>query len=185
MRNSLGLIKVGYSENPENRRKAVESYSGLPTTLEHTQPGYYLERPTHSRLEQYRKEGEWFDCSLELAIETLNDVKKDFDKRLSNNLEAMQKAGGDSSSANPSDLVGMPIMFLTRDQLISLKKFMLNKLLDEVGGIKSLASMLNENYMTISDWVKRGQTSKRGAQLIEDHPTLGEYFKAIDLRPDL
>ena len=190
MRNSQGLIKVGFSTDPETRRKNIESMSGFTTTLEHTQPGYYLERPTRKKLEQYRGEGEWFNCTLEQAISALDEIKLEYDRRVAINMDAMITASkrppmSPMPQKDPSDLVGTPLELLTLSSLKSLKLFMLEKLLDEVGGITALSTMLSQHNMTVRDWVKRGQISKRGAQLVEDHPLLSEFYKAIDLRPDL
>ena len=74
---------------------------------------------------------------------------------------------------------------LTLKELETVQKEQLSKLLDDAGGINHLAKMLNQHYMTVKGWDERGRISKDGAKLVEDHPSLGEYHKAKDLRPDL
>jgi len=76
-------------------------------------------------------------------------------------------------------------MELTLEQLEKHKKEILEQLIEDAGSVTHLARMLNINPMTPRGWVERNSISKAGAKLVADHPTLGEYYKAIDLRPDL
>lgn len=74
---------------------------------------------------------------------------------------------------------------LTLEELIKVQKERLDELVETVGGVNHLAKMLNLHYTTVKGWVERGRISKTGAKLVEDHMSLGEYYKAINLRPDL
>ena len=76
-------------------------------------------------------------------------------------------------------------MDLTLEQLNAHKKEALERLIEDAGSVNHLARMLNIHLMTVRGWVGRNAISKQGATLVEDHPTLGEYYKAIDLRPDM
>jgi len=77
------------------------------------------------------------------------------------------------------------IQAMMLDELNDHKAKQLAILLDQAGGTAHLATMLNVHYMTIRGWIDRAQISKEGAKLVEDHMTLGEYFKAKQLRPDM
>ena len=79
----------------------------------------------------------------------------------------------------------MDLRSLTKNEIYIMQKQKLEKLVEHAGGVKHLAFMLNIVTPTVNSWIDRGRISKAGAKLVEDHPSLGEYFKAIDLRPDL
>lgn len=59
------------------------------------------------------------------------------------------------------------------------------QLIEAAGTIAMLANQLGISYMTVKKWKERGRVSKRGALLVEQHPELGQQFKAIELRPDI
>jgi hypothetical protein len=61
----------------------------------------------------------------------------------------------------------------------------LAELLNVVGSPTHLAFMLNIPFSTVMGWIDRKRISKYGAQLVEEHETLGKQFKAVYLRPDL
>lgn len=86
---------------------------------------------------------------------------------------------------NTSDTTIESIRQMTLYELNRHKKEQLRTLLNQAGGVAHLATMLNVHYMTVRGWEERAQISKEGAQLVEDHMTLGEYFKAKELRPDM
>ena len=74
---------------------------------------------------------------------------------------------------------------LKLEELLQVEKEQLERLVDDVGGISHLSKMLNVHYTTVQGWVERGRISKKGAKMVEDHMSLGEHYKAIELRPDL
>jgi len=74
---------------------------------------------------------------------------------------------------------------LTLDELKKAHKEQLDTLIDEAGGVNHLSKMLNLHYTTVKGWQERGRISKEGASLVEAHGSLGEHYKAIELRPDL
>lgn len=74
---------------------------------------------------------------------------------------------------------------LTKNELAEVQKTKLEELVEHAGGANHLAFMLNLPVPTTQSYVARGRISKEGAILVEEHPTLGEYFKAKDLRPDI
>ena len=74
---------------------------------------------------------------------------------------------------------------LTLDELAKVQQDELEKLIEQVGGMNHLSKMLNVSYMVVKGWNDRGRISKGGAKLVEEHGSLGEYFKAKTLRPDL
>ncbi len=78
-----------------------------------------------------------------------------------------------------------PITDLNAKGLSKYKKDALDDLINQAGGVNDLARMLTLPYMTVRGWSDRGQISKKGAILVEQHASLGVYFKAISLRPDL
>lgn len=74
---------------------------------------------------------------------------------------------------------------LTLTELENVQKQKLTELLEQVGGVNHLSKMLNIGYMNVKGWEDRGRISRTGAMLVEGHGSLGEHWKAIDLRPDL
>lgn len=76
-------------------------------------------------------------------------------------------------------------MNLTLDELQQAHKEQLDKLIAEAGGVNHLSKMLNLPYTTVKGWEDRGRISKSGASMVEEHGSLGEHYKAKDLRPDL
>ena len=76
-------------------------------------------------------------------------------------------------------------MKYTLDELKEIQTSTLKSLLCCAGSVAHLSRMLNVPRMTVEGWVSRGRISKKGAQLVEDHETLGQHFKAVQLRPDL
>jgi hypothetical protein len=77
------------------------------------------------------------------------------------------------------------MLIFTKETLDKEHKAKLSLLIKEAGNYSFLAKMLGISPSTAQGWVTRGRISKEGAKLVEDHPILGEKFKAIELRPDL
>lgn len=73
----------------------------------------------------------------------------------------------------------------TREELCKAHEQTLSQLIKEVGSYTHLAKMLQVPPSTAQGWVSRGRISKDGAKKVEQHPTLGQKFKAKDLRPEL
>ena len=74
---------------------------------------------------------------------------------------------------------------MTKEQLEVSQENMFSELLITAGGVTHLGKMLGVPVSTVQGWDDRGRISKKGAQLVEDHVTLGKRFKAKTLRPDL
>jgi len=80
-----GLQKVGISRCPERRRRALETSSGRPLHIWALYGGRMtfanlLERDVHARLAAFRRQGEWFDCSLDVALSALGAAILDLHK---------------------------------------------------------------------------------------------------------
>ena len=157
--------------------------SGLKVELLHYVEDAIFEKRMHKKLSSYNRVGEWFDCPAEVAIETLNKLKSEYEAELKENLERIK--GIDLNSADPSVLVGLPRRYLTKYDMDKVRKYMIDKLIEKSGGDTELAKMLGKAITTVRGWKERGRISKEGALTVEDHPILGEKFKACDLRPDL
>lgn len=66
MQNQYGLIKIGRSLNPEQRRRALETCEDCRISLVHVRPNEGCrEEEFHLRLHQHRLAGEWFDGTEE------------------------------------------------------------------------------------------------------------------------
>lgn len=74
---------------------------------------------------------------------------------------------------------------LTLNEIKELQEQKLKELVEHAGTLKHLAFMLETPLPTVCGWVERGRISKSGARLVESHNSLGELFKAEELRPDL
>lgn len=162
MSNELGLIKVGKSNNPEQRRKDIEALSGLPVKLELKVRGDFKEHIAHEILKEYNTVGEWFKCPLDYAIKVLEELE------------------------NVSDeIIYSKMLNYTKSELKEILNVRLNELVDFAGGYVYLAKMLNISSSTTQGWVKRGQISKQGAILVSKHKDLRDSFPADYIRPDL
>lgn len=73
----------------------------------------------------------------------------------------------------------------TKDEVEYMKRSSFNMLVEDVGGRGHLAKMLGVSTSLVIMWTKTGQISKRGAQLVHDHPRLGKKYCRKMLRPDL
>ncbi len=162
MSNKLNLIKVGQSQDPEQRRKDIESSSGLPVKLEVVVRGSFKEQLAHNLLKEYNTVGEWFECSIEHAKEVLESLE------------------------NASDnLIYSEMLNYTKDQLEEVLKSRLDELIEFAGSYVYLARMLNISSSTTQGWMNRGQISKKGALLVEKHKDLASKFSPKYLRPDM
>lgn len=61
----------------------------------------------------------------------------------------------------------------------------LTRLIDFAGNAAHLAAMLDIGVGTVRGWVERKRISKKGASLVEKHPTLKLEFTKLGLRPEL
>lgn len=157
----------------------------MDTHIIHSVKGAHLETKLHQVLEPYRKQGEWFNCDAQLAIDALNKLKHESDIKLTENIEKLKSMANGECENMLFEQTQDGMIHLTLPQLKLVKELMLNKLIAHAETPNYLSKMLGLNPMVISGWVKRKQVSKKGAQLVEDHPTLGQHFTAIELRPDL
>lgn len=152
------MVKIGRSANPDKRLLSVARESGTEVSLEYKVEGEYLEKHVHEALKQHHINGEWFSCSVEEAIQTLDALSK---------------------TVKPSILVH------TKEELEQLHKGRLEELVGFATSYHYLAKMLGLPSSTVQGWVNRGRISKAGAKLVEEHPALKERFTAKYLRPDL
>lgn len=79
----------------------------------------------------------------------------------------------------------MNLQNLTLEDIKTLQKQKLQELIECAGTLKHLAFMLDIPLPTLYGWVERGRVSKEAATKIEQHETLGQKFKAEELRPDI
>ena len=78
----------------------------------------------------------------------------------------------------------LEMLLHTKDELEQLHKDRLQELVDYAGSWYHLGHMLGINPGAVQSWVRKGKISKKGAQIVEAHPRLGEMFKAEELRLD-
>lgn len=74
--------KIGVSVDVENRRKSIDSSSPLPIHMEaclYSESPYQLEKALHRALDQYRRNGEWFELSPCLA-DAFMGMARDLDR---------------------------------------------------------------------------------------------------------
>lgn len=67
-----GYVKIGIAENPEKRLKQLQTGNANKLTLEYiAEPEYnkplLIEKMIHKNLKSHKKQGEWFDISVETA----------------------------------------------------------------------------------------------------------------------
>tara|TARA_R110000744_G_scaffold111086_2_gene209298 strand:- start:319 stop:588 length:270 start_codon:yes stop_codon:yes gene_type:complete len=72
-----------------------------------------------------------------------------------------------------------------RQAIVAHNKKAIDDLLDTVGGVSELATILNIGYTTVKSWGDRGRISKAGAKLVSEHMMLAPYYSEVDLRLDL
>jgi len=75
MKNSLGVVKIGISNDPERRVKEIRLASGFKTdvikTFETTLCAFKVEKALHKHFSHLRLEGEWFKKEV---LETLDEI---------------------------------------------------------------------------------------------------------------
>lgn len=183
MKNHFDVVKVGKSNNPEQRRADIQSSSGIETTLVYFQEGEHLETLTHEILSEYRTFGEWFNCTTDQAIAAIKKAEADYDKEIQKELEELKL--DEEFDKELYKLASMGSSMLSKDQLDYIKETALNRLIEHAGSKAHLCRMLDITIPTLQGWVERKQVSKNGAKMIESHPTLGLRFKAKYFRPDI
>ena len=75
MKNSVGLYKIGISNNPERRLRQIENSSGLDVSIVRLfsvkTKARSVEAFLHEKLKDYRKNGEWFSFDNAVLEETI------------------------------------------------------------------------------------------------------------------
>jgi DNA-binding MarR family transcriptional regulator len=74
------FLKIGRSNDPHNRIKNMQSgSSGVLRLVSTFKVGSVkAERAIHKELSEYRRNGEWFDAPVELAIQVTNHITQQF-----------------------------------------------------------------------------------------------------------
>jgi hypothetical protein len=179
MTNSEGLVKIGMSRNPSERRFSVQCECGSPIKLEFQTEGWNIEKIVHKELAEFHVIGEWFNCSKELAIERIK-VNRD---KIKLDLEIALKELGEYESFQITDGLDNIVRSLNKHQMDRVCLSMFLKLVKEAGTLSHLARMLDLPVSTVNGWHRRGKVSKKGAIAVEENPQLS--FSAKTLRPDL
>lgn len=72
IRNGMGQVKIGISNNPNARLADLRTASPVPLALVWVgalhYSGFGLEHMAHNILTRYRMEGEWFECPVEASV---------------------------------------------------------------------------------------------------------------------
>jgi len=72
-----GLLKIGASNSPKSRIASLQTNCHFKLSLLKkwaTDYAFEVERVVHYELREHRMHGEWFKCSLNIAIDTIQDV---------------------------------------------------------------------------------------------------------------
>ncbi len=84
MENDDGLVKLGRSLDPDKRRRTLESGTGRNVHLCHTTPlrddSSYVEAAAHRILADKRKAGEWFDVTVDDAVQAIEAAIRDVER---------------------------------------------------------------------------------------------------------
>jgi hypothetical protein len=75
---SDGLLKIGISRNPRQRRESIQKATPDRLTLEYSErveTAREIETRVHAFLRPFRVSGEWFRCETKLAILAIDAVK--------------------------------------------------------------------------------------------------------------
>lgn len=79
--NELGLIKIGFANNPAKRFKSIESASGFQIVKQFISfPSVQspdIEHALHRKFAEHRKTGEWFSMSFDDAVAALKALQPD------------------------------------------------------------------------------------------------------------
>ncbi len=77
---SVGLVKLGISANPDQRKRQLELSSGLSLRVHHETPlmplAADIEKIAHSMLAECRREGEWFCTTPEHLVVAIDEASK-------------------------------------------------------------------------------------------------------------
>jgi len=88
-------VKVGRTINPYRRIKTIISQSNVPVTriylTDKISNSNKVEISTHKVLSNYRELGEWFNCSIECAVDAINTIERSY-YAPAENKESMIKA---------------------------------------------------------------------------------------------
>lgn len=88
MGSTIGLTKIGISDDPSARLRTIQGASGIRLSLVHssdkTQDARAIEAAAHKLLAEKRRTGEWFDVSPEDAVEALAEASRIVEERRRN-----------------------------------------------------------------------------------------------------
>jgi len=175
LENEIGLVKVGVSQDPYNRAKDIEGASGFKTEVKFVLENYDVEQDAHAILASYRKCGEWFSCTVGVAEKVLCDLaKEDYKVRLQ-----LLRRTTEALKYNTATVA------IVKSDLIMLHEIALDSIIEHAGSTAHLAVMLGIPKPTVQGWYNNKRVSKKGAMLIESHPTLGSIFPASRMRPEM
>jgi len=187
--NAMGLIKIGQSFEPEKRVKQVESNSGIPCKLEYEIKGGFLERRAHEALSNYRTVGEWFECPIDVAIETLEELKRiDINNRYETLLKWKEHELRDKErkeKISKLETVAEHIIDAlgkgeepeyTIEEAKYVRKLAVDKLIEYFGSASNLATYLDTKPSTISGWQSRGHVGLHYAKIISEDAELSTLF---------
>lgn len=85
-----GYYKIGISKNPIKRLKQLQTgNSSLLEIVKEYKSEYanYIEKVLHRQFNSYRKEGEWFELSLDIQLTFINECKK-----IENNIKILKES---------------------------------------------------------------------------------------------
>ena len=86
-----GYYKIGISKNPSKRIEQLQTGNSSPLKLiavYQTERADIIERTLQRQYEYLRKKGEWFDMSINIQVDFLNECKK-----IEERLEFLKKSG--------------------------------------------------------------------------------------------
>ncbi len=187
--NSMGLIKIGCSDEPEKRLKQIESMSGIPCRLEYEIQGAFLERRAHEMLSNYRTVGEWFEYPIDKAISTLKELKQiDIKNRYETLLKWKEHELRDKErKEKTSELETVAEHIIdklargeepdcSQEEARYVRKLALNKLIEHFGNASRLAAYLGTKPSTGTGWQVRGHVGLHYAKVISEDPELSILF---------
>lgn len=75
---SLGYVKIGFSQNPRHRELTLQAQKPTIKMMFKTKASLFFEQIIHKDFNQFRIRGEWFNVSPEAAIEQINSYQNKF-----------------------------------------------------------------------------------------------------------
>lgn len=79
-----GLVKVGFTKKPPDRLQQVSRQSGRASchhwVSDRLIAAYQLEAATHSALESFRVQGEWYLCDFQHAVDVTSSLQAPFER---------------------------------------------------------------------------------------------------------